>query len=128
MNKEKGIAYCGLACCICGENATCAGCRNEGCKDKDWCKNFNCCKTKGLSGCWECSDFPCTGSTLDKIRIRTFSRFIKEYGEEKLINCLERNEKAGMVYHYSGKLIGDYDTPQTEEGIVELILNGKQQQ
>ncbi len=127
MNKEKGFAYCGLACCICSENTTCAGCRNEGCKDKDWCKNFNCCKAKGLNGCWECTDFPCTGSMLDKIRIRTFSEFIRDYGEEKLITCLERNEKAGMVYHYSGKLTGDYDIPQTEEGIIELILNGKQQ-
>ncbi len=127
MNKEKGFAYCGLACCICSENTTCAGCRNEGCKDKDWCKNFNCCKSKGLNGCWECTDFPCTGSMLDKIRIRTFSEFIRDYGEEKLITCLERNEKAGMVYHYSGKLTGDYDIPQTEEGIIELILNGKHQ-
>ncbi len=127
MNKEKGFAYCGLACCICSENTTCAGCRNKGCKDKDWCKNFNCCKAKGLNGCWECTDFPCTGSMLDKIRIRTFSEFIRDYGEEKLITCLERNEKAGMVYHYSGKLTGDYDIPQTEEGIIELILNGKQQ-
>ncbi len=127
MNKEKGFAYCGLACCICSGNTTCAGCRNEGCKDKDWCKNFNCCKAKGLNGCWECTDFPCTGSMLDKIRIRTFSEFIRDYGEEKLITCLERNEKAGMVYHYSGKLTGDYDIPQTEEGIIELILNGKHQ-
>ncbi len=128
MNKEKGIAYCGLACCICSENTTCAGCRNEGCKDKDWCKNFNCCTTKGLKGCWECSDFPCTGSMLDKTRIRTFAKFIRDYGEEKLITFLERNEKAGMVYHYSDKLTGDYDIPQTEEGIIELILNGKQHQ
>ena len=20
MNREKGLAYCGLACCVCGEN------------------------------------------------------------------------------------------------------------
>jgi NifB/MoaA-like Fe-S oxidoreductase len=30
MNKQ--IAYCGLACCMCSENESCVGCRNDGCK------------------------------------------------------------------------------------------------
>jgi hypothetical protein len=38
---------------------------------------------------------------------------------------LERNEMAGLVYHYEGQLTGDYDSPETEEGIWELILRGK---
>lgn len=125
MNREKGIAYCGLACCLCSHNETCAGCRNEGCKDKDWCKNFICCREKGIAGCWECSEFPCSGSMLDKIRIRAFARFIKEYGEERLLDCVERNEKAGLSYHYEGELSGDYDKPSTEEEIMQLIMNGK---
>jgi len=130
MNKEKGIAYCGLACCICSENTTCAGCRNEGCKDKEWCKNYNCCRKKGINGCWECGAFPCQSNykqqanMLDKLRIRAFAKFIKKYGAEKFMECIERNEKAGIVYHYKGQLIGDYDLSGTEEEIMDMILQG----
>lgn len=108
MNEEKGIAYCGLACCLCSENEECVGWRNDGCKDKDWCKNYKCCKKKGIQGCWECKDFPCSDSMLDKMRIRAFTKFISQYGEEELLKCLERNKKAGTVYHYEGQLVGDY--------------------
>lgn len=125
MEKEKGIGYCGLACAVCSENKNCLGCRSEGCKEKDWCRNFRCCREKGLNGCWECRDFPCKDSMLDNIRIRTFAKFIKEYGEEKLLECLERNENAGVIYHYPGKLNGDYDIPETEDGIIGVILHGK---
>ncbi len=125
MKKEMGFAYCGLACCICSENENCEGCGNEGCKDKKECKNFNCCRQKGLKGCWECEEFPCSGGMLDKLRIRTFAKFIQEFGEEELLRCLERNEKAGMMYHYENSLTGDYDIPDTEEGIRQLIQNGR---
>lgn len=125
MRREKGVAYCGLACCVCGQNAECAGCRNEGCTGREWCKNFRCCREKGLSGCWECTEFPCAGSMLDKARVRAFAEFIGEHGEEKLMECLERNERAGMVYHHEGQLTGDYDVPGTVEGIKALIRNGR---
>jgi hypothetical protein len=125
MNKEKGIAYCGLACCVCSENENCAGCRNEGCKDKEWCKSFNCCKRKGLNGCWECGEFPCDNPMFEKLRVRTFARFIGDYGEAKLVECLERNDKGGMLYHYAGQQVGDYDLGKTEEEITHLILFGK---
>lgn len=125
MDRTKGVAYCGLACCVCSENADCAGCRNEGCKGKDWCKSFSCCKEKGLNGCWECEQFPCNNPMLNKLRVRTFAKFIAEYGEVKLMDLLERNEAMGIVYHYEGQLVGDYDVPETEEGIRDLILYGK---
>ncbi|MFZ2539505.1 MAG: DUF3795 domain-containing protein [Oscillospiraceae bacterium] len=124
MNREKGIAYCGLACCVCAENETCAGCRNDGCKDKDWCKNYRCCKEKKINGCWECSNFPCGGSMLDKMRICAFAEFIKEYGETELMDCLDRNEKSGLVYHYKNELVGDYDKPQSKIKIRTLIKQG----
>ncbi|AEV30402.1 hypothetical protein SpiGrapes_2642 [Sphaerochaeta pleomorpha str. Grapes] len=126
MEREKGFAFCGLACCVCSENADCPGCRNEGCKDKQWCKNFLCCKEKGLDGCYQCDQFPCTGSMLDKPRILAFSRFLALYGEEKLFACLQRNEEEGIVYHYPGKLTGDYDTKTTEKELFDLILYGKE--
>lgn len=124
MQTEKGIAYCGLACCVCDQNADCPGCRNEGCSGKEWCKNFNCCRQKGLKGCWECSEFPCRGGMLDKLRIRTFAKFIKEHGELKLMDCLAQNEKNGVIYHYSGALVGDYDVALTEDEIINIILHG----
>ncbi len=125
MDRIKGIAYCGLACAVCSENNNCVGCRNEGCKDKDWCKNYQCCKKKKIQGCWECSEFPCKGSMLDKIRVRAFAKFIKEYSKEFLLECLDSNEKNGILYHYPGKLTGDYDTLNTENEIIKLIINSK---
>jgi hypothetical protein len=126
MQREKGIAYCGLACCVCSENADCPGCRSGGCRDKDWCKNYSCCPEQGLAGCWACEDFPCSGNMLDKTRVRAFARFAGQYGEEMLLDCLERNEKAGIVYHHQGQLTGDYDRFDTEEEIMEFILQGMQ--
>ena len=124
MNREKGLAYCGLACCVCSESS-CAGCRNEGCSGKEWCKNFSGWRQRGLSGCWECSEFPCSGNMLDKVRIRAFAEFIREHGGKELMDCLERNEMAGMIYHYKGTLVGDYDAPGTIEGVKALIKKGK---
>ncbi len=124
MDRQKGIAYCGLGCAVCSENADCLGCRNDGCANKEWCKNLRCCKERELNGCWECDEFPCNGSMLDKIRIRAFARFIKKNSTEQLLDCLERNEKEGIAYHYPGKLTGDYDIPETEEGIINMILSG----
>lgn len=126
MDREKGVAYCGLACCVCGSNNTCVGCRNEGCTGKEWCKSFNCCKEKGLTGCWECDEFPCDNPMFKKPRVLAFARFIAEYGEERLMEALEKNEENGMVYHYEGQLVGDYDQTQTEEEIRKLILRGLQ--
>lgn len=124
FDASKGVAYCGLACCVCSENITCAGCRNEGCKDKEWCKSFNCCKEKGKNGCWECADFPCDYSMLKKLRVRTFAKFIAEHGEEKLMQALGNNESDGILYHYRGQLVGDYDLLQSEDEINKLIIRG----
>ena len=52
----KAIAFCGLACCVCSENKGCVGCQDGGCESHGWCKNYNCCKEKGLNGRWECSE------------------------------------------------------------------------
>lgn len=128
MNTK--IAYCGIACIVCRQKDTCSGCRDEGCHGKGWCKNYNCCREKGLNGCWECDEFPCTGSDngftnmFDKLRIRTFAKFAKEYGEDELAKCLVRNEENGVKYHYEGEHIGDYDKGKTEEEILHIIRFG----
>jgi hypothetical protein len=124
MKRENGIAYCGLACCLCGQSNTCPGCRNGGCKDKDWCQNRSCCLKKGLNGCWECTEFPCDTGLLKKTRARVFAAFAALNGEEALLDRLEANEKAGMVYHYDNQLVGDYDVPETGDGILRLLMNG----
>ena len=120
----KAIAFCGLACCVCSENKGCVGCQDGGCESHGWCKNYNCSKEKGLNGCWECSEFPCTGCMLDKPRIRAFAKFARRYGVEELEKCLLRNKEIGIVYHYEGQLVGDYDKCQTEEEIIEMIKTG----
>lgn len=125
MNREKGIAYCGLACALCTVEKDCVGCKKGGCASKDWCKIYKCCQKKKINGCYECEDFPCDEPMLAKIKISTFSKFINRYGEEKLLDNLERNEKSGIVYHYDGEIIGDYDMPKTEREIVDMILTGK---
>ena len=120
MNREKGLAYCGLACCACGENENCAGCRNAGCQNKEWCKHYNCCKEKGLTGCWECAEFPC-GGMHEKVRVLAFAEYIKRYGEDMMMDRLEKNENAGIVYHYPGQLIGDYDKYETVNEIHKVL-------
>ena len=59
-----------------------------------------------------------------KLRIRTFCKFIGQYGEEKLIVCLRKNESNGVIYHYPNSHLGDYDL-ESEEAIYHLILKGK---
>lgn len=78
-----------------------------------------------MNGCWECAEFPCTGSMLDKKRIRAFAEFARRYGADELGKCLLRNKEKGLVYHYDGQFIGDYDNCQTEQEIIDMIMNGR---
>ena len=125
MDWEKGLACCGLACAVCSENASCAGCRDGGCAGKDWCQNRRCCLEKGFAGCWECGAFPCDAPMLQKRRVRAFAAFVREYGETRLLSCLEAGEKAGLRYHYPGELVGDYDRPADPEGVWALLLRAQ---
>ena len=50
--------------------------------------------------------------------------FTARYGEEELLDCLERNEKAGIVYHREG-ITGDYDDFDDAEELISFIRNGK---
>lgn len=49
--------------------------------------------------------------------------FVKTYGEEKLLDCLERNEKNGIVYHRDG-INGDYDDFDDADQLMNFILTG----
>ncbi len=122
MKRELGIARCGLACCLCSENERCGGCGSGECPDKDWCENRKCSIDKGIAGCADC-DEECKKGLLGKIKPYAFTVFVKRYGIEALLDCLERNEKNGVVYHREG-INGDYDDFDDVEKLIEFIKTG----
>jgi len=61
---------------------------------------------------------------LHKIKPYTFSEFAKRYGEEYLLDCLERNEREGVVYHREG-IRGDYDDFDNVEALIAFIQTGR---
>ena len=115
MKRELGIARCGLACCLCSENAACS-------PDKDWCENRKCSIAKEIRHCYEC-DEECRKGLLGKIKPYAFTLFVKRYGEAYLLDCLERNEANGIVYHRDG-INGDYDDFEDVETLIEYIKTG----
>ncbi len=123
MKRELGIARCGLACCLCNENEHCAGCNSEECPDKDRCENKKCSAEKKYEHCYECKS-ECRKGLLSKIKPYGFTLFIKRYGETELLDCLERNEKAGVIYHRQG-LNGDYDDFNDVEELIHFIKTGE---
>ncbi len=60
---------------------------------------------------------------LSKIKQYAFTEFVRRYGEEYLLDCLERNEKEGIVYHREG-INGDYDDFDDLEDLIEFIKTG----
>lgn len=125
MKRELGIARCGLACCVCTENTHCAGCNSGECPDKDWCENRKCSLEKGISHCYVCHE-DCQKGLLTKIKPYTFSQFAKRYGEKQLLDRLEANEKAGIIYHREG-VNGDYDEFEDVEKLIEFIKTGRRE-
>ncbi len=122
MKRELGIARCGLACCLCSENEHCAGCSSDECPDKGWCENRKCSILKNLGHCYNCKE-DCKKGLLSKVKPYGFTLFVKRYGEEFLLDCLERNEKNGIVYHREG-INGDYDDFDDVEKLIEYIKTG----
>ena len=123
MKRDLGIARCGLACCLCSENTHCHGCNSGECPDTGWCVNRKCSLEKGLDHCFECKT-DCKKGMLEKIKPYGFSLFAKRFGEKELLNCLERNEKAGVVYHRKD-ITGDYDDFDNVEALISFIKTGK---
>lgn len=123
MKREMGIARCGLACCLCSENDKCGGCASDGCPGAAWCENRKCSIEKAVDGCYACGE-SCSKGLLGKIKPAGFRAFIRRYGMEELLDCLERNEKNGVVYHKEG-IIGDYDGFEDAEALIAFIRSGK---
>lgn len=77
---------------------------------------------KGISHCYECSE-ECTKGLLYKIKPYAFTVFAKKYGVGYLLDCLEKNENNGIVYHREG-INGDYDYFEDVEALIEFIRMG----
>lgn len=122
MKRELGIARCGLACALCSQNETCAGCDSDGCSGSAWCENRRCSMEKGIRGCYECSE-DCRKGLLGKAKSHGFTSFVKQYGSGELLDCLERNEGQGVVYHRE-EISGDYDGFEDEEALIQFIKKG----
>lgn len=123
MKKELGIARCGLACCLCSENNNCKGCNKDLNKDFSWCENRKCSIEKNINNCYECKDNNCRKGMFNKIKPSAFTEFVRRYGLEKLLDCLERNERNGIIYHRQG-IVGDYDNFDDIEKLINFIKKG----
>ena len=122
MKRELGIGRCGLACALCSENGHCGGCQTDDCPDSASCENRKCSMEKGVGHCYECGE-ACTKGMLSKIKPFAFTEFIRRYGEAALLDCLERNEARGVVYHREG-ITGDYDDFDDAEALIRFIQTG----
>lgn len=123
MKRELGIARCGLACCLCSENERCQGCDSGSCPDFGWCENRRCSLERNYSHCHECPE-DCRKGLLSKGKPYGFTLFIKRYGTEALLDCLERNEQQGILYHREG-FSGDYDDFDDTEALIRFIRTGR---
>ena len=61
---------------------------------------------------------------LQKSKPWGFTLFARRYGEEALLDCLERNEERGVVYHREG-IVGDYDEFEDPEELMTLPPDGE---
>lgn len=76
-----------------------------------------------VDNCFLCEK-DCRKGLLSKIKPYGSTLFAKRYGIEALLDCLEENEKRGVVYHRQG-INGDYDNFDDVEALIEFIRTGK---
>lgn len=130
MNKKSvadSVAYCGLICFLCRPSDICRCRRGNHCGKRlspAGCHQYNCCASKGLNGCWECSDAPCGKDMLaeGRVKMRAFITCIKEDGMERFSEYIARNAENGIVYHREG-IWGDYDL-DSEASVLKLLRTG----
>lgn len=119
MKRELGFGRCGLACCLCSENDHCEGCAT--CHGLDWCENRRCSLEKGIASCAACGKKDCQKGLLAKVKPYGFTLFIRRYGAERLMDCLEKKERQGVIYHRKG-INGDYDAFEDAETLISFLL------
>ena len=119
MKREKGVAVCGLACCLCTESG-CAGCAALGCPDAARCENLRCARARGVGHCYDCPETGCRKGMLAKVKPYAFTQYARRHGPAALLDRLAANEARGVVYHRQG-YNGDYDAPADAAGVLALL-------
>lgn len=96
MKRNLGIARCGLAVCVLKIQLVLAVIQ------------VNVLTKTGvkIDHCYKCNE-KCRKGLLGKRKPYAFTEFARRYGEDYLLDCLERNEKNGVIYHRDG-INGDY--------------------
>lgn len=124
MVTNKMIGSCGLACMLCSEKlkGKCEGCMEA---KAAHCDIKACCSNRGISGCYECNEFPCEKEMFQNKRVHAFITCAKELGMEELVSKLQRNHEAGIKYHTEDGSKGDYDRLESEAEIIDLIKLGR---
>ncbi len=77
----------------------------------------------GHCHCYECGE-NCRKGLLGKMKPYAFTQFARAYGEDELLDCLERNERRGVVYHREG-ITGDYDAFDDVDALIRFIRTGR---
>lgn len=76
-----------------------------------------------MQHCYECES-DCHKGMLSKVKPLGFTLFVKRFGLAELLDCLERNETKGIVYHREG-IVGDYDVFEDVEKLISFIRTGE---
>lgn len=100
MKRELGIARCGLACCLCGENEHCGGCNSSRCPDRDWCENRKCAMGRNIGHCFECG-MECRKGMLSKIKPYGFTLFAQNTARKRCWTAW--NATSGRVWSIIAK-------------------------
>lgn len=117
----SSVAYCGLICGLCNHMGEgCIGCRGGG-GDRD-CYQRDCCRNKGIGGCWDCNSFPCDrGYFADEAwqgLCKGFTQRIRDEGIEKFVSLVQ--SKLGKAVEYGDLRFKD------EKEIVATLYNAKE--
>lgn len=119
------IGLCGLICAFCHKALECGGCGSptNTCGrylSTDGCYQYKCCKSENIPGCYTCPDIcdnDMFAETHDK-RNKAFVKFIKEYGKQRIAECLLVNQLNGIIYGWQR----DYDNLASEQAVIDLLL------
>ena len=125
--EKKGLGYCGIACVLCVlYSKGCPGCAIGVANGFD-CSLGKCAADKGVDGCYACPEYPCDQRMLQGKRSKAFIRYVQENGTHSLIERLRVNCENGITYSTNAKRTtdDDYDKCETEQEILDLLINGR---
>jgi len=112
----------------------CFDCHDYPCgNENNDCFVKQCVRQKQIDGCFACQEFLCNKNwpLLKNKRNRAFLRFMRDFGKNTLIDRLRINNENGIIFQKPGaqvneKVCGDYDVPETENEIYQLLRYGRE--